>query len=259
MSLSCNSHSEFPPILPVKVLILQTDNRKDVDYLGLTKLYNGKIIDYMNTHENFRDIQYSYEFYLMEQKHYGINHPATGKISVMQEYLQNNDVDFIVFLDSDAWIQGHDHLHQLILHLHADPTKHGCFSRDPYLSRNDYINSGSFIVKNNAFIRKMYEEIADYFQSDPCNHNEWSYDQHYISNIVYKYQEQFMIFIPHIVNTPYGEILRHNWWKNQKMYGDLYALLDANRQYAIPPPMDFAALLDDSPFPNPNTYDYEYY
>ena len=286
-----------------KVLLFQTDNRMDVDYLGLTKNVNNKIADYLNnyivsiqslsSHSSsppllqttplrgsdvieslpFEDkddlnndhISYSHHFYLMNEKHYMNLHPATGKINVVYDLLNGNiipkvpDPDIIVFLDSDAWIQNPHYLHDLIKRF-IESGKEGCFSRDPYLSRNDYINSGSFIIKNNDYIKTMYKEIQETMQQDNSHHHSWSYDQYYISKEIFKRKDDFLIFIPHIINTPEGQIIRHHWYKTYTMYSDLYDLLDENKSFVKPDtPYDFSDKMDDRPYPNPNTYDYEYH
>lgn len=270
--LSPSSTSEFivsdpssPPSplqnKPIKVLIFQTDNRTDVDYLGLTKLVNNKTTLYLN--ESTKDnIQYTYHFHLMTNEQTLLNtniHPATGKIIVVNEFLNTRDEDIMVFLDSDAWVQNPYYLHNLIQKLLENPNKQGCFSRDPYLSRNDYINSGSFILRINDYTRNMYKEIKKNLIENPSHHNIWSYDQHYISNMIHQKKDDFMIFIPIIINTPEGQILRHHWWKTHSMFQDLYNLLDHNNPYQKPEhPFQFEDKYDEKPYPNPNTYDYEY-
>jgi hypothetical protein len=58
-------------------------------------------------------------------------------------------------LDSDAWIQNGYWLNDIINNLINNYEKHGCFSRDPYIKINTFINSGSFIIKNNDFIKEL--------------------------------------------------------------------------------------------------------
>lgn len=250
------------PII-TNVLIFQTDNRSDVDYLGLTKRVNSDSVKYFNESEHIQKQQYQYEylFYLMEDKHYkekGI-HPATGKINVVNKILHERKEHILVFLDSDAWIQNRDYLHNMIVKLVESENKQGCFSRDPYLSRNDYINSGSFILKINDYTRNMYKEITQMLESDTSHHNSWSYDQYYISKTIHTHRNDFFIFNPPIINTPEGQIIRHHWYKTHSMFSDLYDLLDIYKPYVAPKePFDYDAHLDDKEFPNLNTYDYEY-
>ena len=48
--------------------------------------------------------------------------------------------------------------------------------------------------------------------------NKWPYDQYYISNFVYKNKNEFLILHYQVLNTPLGEIIRHNWWKDDEMH-----------------------------------------
>ena len=41
----------------------------------------------------------------------------------------------------------------------------------------------------------------------------------------YKNKNDFLIFAPNILNTPWGEIIRHNWSKNDDMHRDLDHLI----------------------------------
>jgi len=159
------------------VLILQTDNRTDVDFIGLSKLYNSKVTTFMQNNsetifKSSKNINYRYEFFPLEAKHYENMHPAMGKIGFLDELLNTITDDIIVFLDSDAWINEPFHLQELIERLiDAGPDIHGCFSRDPYVSKNTYVNSGSFVLKVDDFTRDMYKQIIAYTQRDDSHHN----------------------------------------------------------------------------------------
>jgi hypothetical protein len=246
---------------PTKVIIFQTDNRKDVDYLGLSKLLNQRTADFLNNPTIQNKIQYTYYFHLMTPEQYENMHPATGKINVVYEFLKEREENLLVFLDSDAWIQNPYSFHDLIHYLLKHPEKQGCYSRDPYLSRNDFINSGSFILRINEYTKKMYKEIQQELIENPSHHTNWSYDQHYISKKIHENKEDFLIFIPHIINTPEGQVLRHHWWKTYSMFEDLYHLLEKMNTSPHKPetPFEFDDKLDHQTYPNPNTYDYEYW
>jgi len=246
----------------MKVLVLQTDNRLEVDYVGLSKLSNIHVIQTLNILETTKEYTYEYEFRFMEDAYYkteGI-HPSTGKINVVKKIIEENltknetPYEVLVFLDSDAWIQNPDYLHFLIKKLVSNKDKHGCFSRDPYLVINSYINSGSFILKLNDYTAEMFSKVKTHMIEDPSYQNKWMFDQYYISDYIFQHKEDFYIFVPNMLNTPYGHILRHNWWKSQKLYGDLYALLDVHRnpkeKYHAPLRLDYDAYLDDRVFPN---------
>lgn len=196
----------------VKVCVFQTDNRPSLQYLLDTKRTNKRFCDILDYH---------YLFLELDNHKYGNIHPATKKIYVVNNILQNTNCDILVFLDSDAWIQNGYWLNDLINNLINNPEKHGCFSRDPYLKIATFINSGSFIIKNNDYIKKMYENLINDLETNLEHANNWPYDQYYISNFVFKNKENFMIFVPEILNTPIGKVLRHNWYKNDKMWHDV--------------------------------------
>uniref|UniRef100_A0A6C0JI63 Nucleotide-diphospho-sugar transferase domain-containing protein n=1 Tax=viral metagenome TaxID=1070528 RepID=A0A6C0JI63_9ZZZZ len=198
-----------------KVCVLQTDNRPSLDYLLETQKVNKKFCDILG---------YEYLFLELDNKKYGDIHPATKKIHVVSDFLLNSKCDILVFLDSDAWIQNGYWLNDIIDNLMNNNEKQGCFSRDPYSKCNTFINSGSFIIKNNDFTKQMYTMLIEDLCNDNNFHNNWPFDQHYISKYVFENKDNFNIFIPDILNTPTGKVLRHNWWKNEHMYYDLIVL-----------------------------------
>ena len=199
------------------VCVLQTDNRPTLNYLLKTQQVNQKWCDTLG---------YNYSFIKMNHK-YGNIHPATKKIHIIHDWLQTASYDVLVFLDSDAWIQNGHWLQQLIQFMNRQQ-KNGCFSRDPYVRKNTFINSGSFILKINEFTKQMYKDIIHHLYRNVSYHHTWPFDQYYISNYVFENKRHFIIFIPDILNTPLGKILRHNWYKNQKMYDDLDQLIEGD-------------------------------
>jgi hypothetical protein len=199
-----------------KVCVLQTDNRPTLDYLLKTQEVNKKFCDILG---------YDYLFLEMDNNKYGNIHPATRKIHIVDEFLQNEKYDILVFLDSDAWIQNGYWLNDIIDNLRKNEQKQGCFSRDPYIKTDTFINSGSFILKINDYTKQMYKILINYLYNNVICHNRWPYDQYYISNFIFLNKEHFTIFVPDILNTPIGKVLRHNWLKNQKLYDDVNHLI----------------------------------
>lgn len=247
--------------LKPKVVLLQTDNRTDCDYKGLTGLVNSSWIEYMNKNEKFQAFRYEYVFKFMDPHYYENMHPAMGKIYVIQEYLLSNpDVNMVIFLDSDAWLNNPSHLHDLLTYLFESKDYHGAFSRDPYLKKNTYINSGSFIIKNNEFIRNMYNTICQFAERDKRFHHyyindeygPYIFDQYYISQTVYENRSNLLIFHPEILNTPFGRILRHNWCKNCRMFSDMYEIMDIIRgnSHVCNEKFDICSQLDKEDFPS---------
>jgi hypothetical protein len=172
-------------------------------------------------------------------------HPAAAKIFIVNEYLQSTTDDVLVFLDTDAWVQNTKYLHKIVMKLWKTPDKHGCFSRDTYIKKNTYINSGAFVIKVNDYTKNMYKKIASSFSENPYFHRNWPFDQHFISSYIFENRKDFMIFQPEIFNTPVGIVLRHNWNKDKKMYDDLYDILHSNTY-------DMENALDKHEYPNRN-------
>lgn len=236
----------------VKICVLQTDNRPTLNYLLKTQEINKKFCDILG---------YEYLFLELDNNKYGNINPATKKIYVINNFLRNTECDILVFLDSDAWIQNGYWLDTIIRNLIKNEQKQGCFSRDPYVKHNTFINSGSFILKINDFTKQMYSNIVENLCNNPAFHNTWPYDQYYISNYIFENKEKFVIFIPHILNTPMGEVLRHNWCKNQRMYIDLNKLsYELNNNLCVNE-LDFMETdnYDDQDFPNIIINGYEYF
>jgi hypothetical protein len=228
----------------VKVCILQADNRPSLYYLQLTKEVNKFFSHYLG-----------YE-YLFLEIHINENenvHPAIKKIDIVNNLIQESKYDILIFLDSDAWVHNCFFLVDLMKYLLKNDKKHGCFSRDPYLKNATYINSGSFILKINDYTKKMYSDIIKDLNNNSEYHNCWPYDQIYISNYIFENKDDFYIFIPELLNTPNGEILRHNWYKNKKMNDDLIDLIESinrNEFCIIENPIEIEKYLDNHCYPN---------
>ena len=225
-----------------KIIVVQADNRPEFPLLQLTRKVNEKYCNFLN---------YKYEFIKLDSKIYDENkyHPAVGKIFVINDLLLKNDINtIIIFLDSDAWVDNPHHLKDMIAKL-KETNKSGCFSRDPYIHSNTYINSGSFIIVVNEFTRNMYKEIIKYVEDDESHHSDHPYDQYYISNTIYKYKDEFNIYIPPVLNTPTGSVLKHNWFKlNFNNY--LQRKIDNEIKEKPAETLDLDKLLDDKIFPN---------
>lgn len=110
----------------VKVYVLQTDNRPSLNYLLKTQKVNKKFCNIL---------QYDYLFLEINNRKYFNIHPATKKIHIVNDFLQNTKCDILVFLDSDAWIQNGFWLNDIINNLINNDEKQGCFSRDPYVKK----------------------------------------------------------------------------------------------------------------------------
>jgi hypothetical protein len=234
-------------------LVVQSDNRLDLEYVSLTRKVNKK---------KCIQINYDYKFIDIDTYSNKTKSPFFRKLYLVNDILNSKDYKNIVFLDSDAWIQNEVWLQKIIKYLSYLPFKHGCFSRDPYMAcnwinkQNTYINSGSFILKNNDYTRKMYKEIIINYENSKLI--DWPYDQFFVSNFVLENSKEFIIFKPDVINTGRGVVIRHNWYKDKKMYNDLRLILN-NKTSIEGKNFNIEELLDKKPYPNVgNTYDYKY-
>ena len=228
----------------MKVTVIQTDNRLKLDYLSLTKKVN-------EMHAKMLD--YNYKFLFLEEHYYKNANPATGKIKILNDYINESTDDIIVFLDSDAWIQQPFYLDQCVQHVYKNDRVHGCYSRDPLEVVDGFINSGSFILKINEYVKNMYSNLVTEVDSKERlakkYNNKWPYDQYYVGKYVLENKDDFLIFYTNVINSPLGIILRHNWWKDARMYHDLNKIITNKHTYERDN-LDIDKLLDDNVFPN---------
>lgn len=241
------------------VVLIQADTRltdADGGHLQITMPVNKKVCKHLN---------YEYRFVHIDEKLISCcvrsdkldnknrnRKDRYAKIFLIDSILKETDADVLVFLDSDAWVQNCNYLNQLICKLVDEKTKIGCFSRDPYCQKNTYVNSGSFILKVNDSTRKMYDIIKyNYYNFPKTGIFKRFNDQYYISNYVYENKEDYYIFEPTILNSPVGKILRHNWWKDQRINDDTKLLMneDFENQSNY---LNLDKYLDNKPWPNKN-------
>ena len=230
-----------------KITVLQTDNRSFLKYVRMDREVNKKMCEYLQN----KSLDYNHCYVELEPKYFEKMHAATSKIFFVNDYLQNpnNKDDFLIFLDTDAWFHNPNHVNDIIKRLISDDSKQGCFSRDPYVDKNTYINSGSFIIKVNEYTKKMYKDIIEKFNNDNSHVYKWPYDQYYISDYIYEHRNDFIIFLPNVINTPCGMVIKHCWQKNQTMIYELGHIL-YNNNIIEESVFDVDKYLDDAPFPN---------
>ena len=258
-------------VLSPKVVVFQTDNR------GMSPDYPFEFIpqSIQGNHKVCQAMGWQYMFREMKPDFYESNHPAIGKIYMVYEWLQEQckmlwdngildfeEPNFLVFLDTDAWIRDASRLRQLLLDMGGNGKyggKQGAFSRDPYIRKNTYINSGSFILRVNVSTLRMYGQIIAKLCKEPQYLKEWPWDQVYVSSYIWENRDDFLIFKPDVLNTGYGKILRHNWYKtSRKIRDDLYYLcmypldLTENAEGVV------ESELDDGEFPNTAETGYDY-
>ena len=208
------------------ICVFQCDNRN----LSNNKLHllNKEVNELQSEKLN---INYHFEKFSSEN-------PFVDKIKVLYNFmiLHKNDIKIIIFLDSlDAYIYNSEKLLEL-LQTFEDSDANGVFSRDPNKEEvmvygekykksiekeQTFVNSGSFIIKNNEYVRNMYTELLKEVKLNNKYVSVWPYDQYYISKYVARHKENFCILKFDEINSPDGKIIRHNWWKNNDLQLDL--------------------------------------
>jgi hypothetical protein len=208
------------------ICVFQCDNRN----LSNNKLHllNKEVNELQSEKLN---INYRFEKFSSEN-------PFVDKIKVLYNFmiLHKNDIKIIIFLDSlDAYIYNSEKLLEL-LQTFEDSDANGVFSRDPNKEEvmvygekykksiekeQTFVNSGSFIIKNNEYVRNMYTELLKEVKLNNKYVYVWPYDQYYISKYVARHKENFCILKFDEINSPDGKIIRHNWWKNNDLQLDL--------------------------------------
>ena len=128
-----------------RVIVIQSDNRTNLNYLTNTRTINERACDILNYKYIFVDMNIIIQKYKI-QRSYDKYVGMIGKIYLIYDFLIKNNHDIIIFLDSDAWIQELNYLEKLINNLYNN-NKNGCFSRDPYFNKATFINSGSFFSR----------------------------------------------------------------------------------------------------------------
>ena len=197
----------------MNIYVYQTDNRPNLDFLKKTMFVNKYYSKLMN-----------YKYIFQEMKVENNFHPALYKIIMVDKLLEKINNGILIFLDSDAWIYNPYMLNKIIFNLPEN--KNGIFSRDPYVKKNTYINSGSFIIRINDYTKNMYKLLVrQCYEKKSIDWNKINhsftekekggpFDQWYISNFIFENKNDFIIYKPDIINTPFGKILRHSWIKD---------------------------------------------
>ena len=203
-----NKHNYYYTNNKSKITVIQADNRTNLDFLNLSTKNNKNLCNLLGY--NYLFVSFNFEY--LKQK-YKCKNPKYAKIFIINEYINKTKDEIIIFLDSDAWIQEPYYLQTLVNDIknNNNININGAYSRDPYTDSgyNTYINSGGFILKINDFVKQMYKQIIyDYYN---VLNTHWTNDQFYISRFVYKNKDKFYIFVPDILNSPSGKIIRHCW------------------------------------------------
>ncbi|MBF0216418.1 MAG: hypothetical protein HQL30_05415 [Candidatus Omnitrophica bacterium] len=166
-----------------------------------------------------RQLKWQYERIKLLPDYYAGKHPCWGKIVLLEKLLNCPEYKkhkIVIFVDSDSWIRDQNKLKSLTDYLLSNTDINGIFSRDTYVPTNTYVNSGAFILKNNDYVRDLYSEMVSKLDSYSNWFNKLFYDQVLVSDTVFKNKSRFLICKPNILNSPAGDIIRHNWLKQHK-------------------------------------------
>ena len=74
----------------------------------------------------------------------------------------------------------------------------------------------------------MYKTLIQSVEMNEKYQRTWPFDQYYVSKFVFENKDNFLVFEPDVLNTPDGRVLRHNWYKDNKMWIDLNEILQLN-------------------------------
>ena len=246
-----------------EIVVFQTDNRLcpgyPFEFIPMDIQGNRRVCETMG---------WRYEFREMKAEYYADSHPAVGKIFMVRDFIKDElegakgtegdkGAKILVFLDTDAWIQNPERLQRLATDI-CQAGKMGAFSRDPYIKKNTYINSGSFVLRLES-ATQMYDDLVRAVEANPAHKNEWPWDQIYVSEYVWQNREQFFVFKPDVLNTAFGKILRHNWHKtSRKIRDEIFMLcyLPIVRETGAVGLME--GEVDDAPYPNASETGYDY-
>jgi hypothetical protein len=225
------------------IKVIQINKYGDEELAKLTKDVNEMMCDYLGLEYNFVDIDKKYYSNKM--------HPLTSKILYIRDLLDDSEEnDIIIILHSDAWIENPHYTKNMIEKL-LNSTKNGCFSREPYVANNTYINSGSFILKVNDYTKNMFDTLIKDLEHDPTYLGTEPFDQYYISNFVYKNTDKFYIFKPLVLNTPLGLVFKNNWNNRKNMNDYLKRKLDNGVRVEHLKQFKFEVMYDTEIYPNP--------
>lgn len=97
--------------------------------------------------------------------------------------------------------------------------------------------------------RNMYNYLSNEVKKNSEYHYKWPYDQYYASNYVFRHKDDFVILQPDIINTPFGQIIKHFWTKSGNM------MIDLNNRLSSGPITNSKKIiisdcLDSAPYPN---------
>jgi hypothetical protein len=176
--------------------------------------------------------------------------PHWQKIDIVARYLA--ECEWLVFLDTDAWIRDPVLLSSFIDFLIQRDYK-GAFSREPYLLGIPFVNTGSFILKSTSKTLELWMNMIKE-QEKILNRFEPPFEESLVAKRIYQNKSMFYICEPTLLNTPSGKILRHYWSKSEWMYKlmleDLIAINECDQQVPDLTSINFELYKDKDDFPS---------
>jgi hypothetical protein len=143
-----NNKLEKPIEKKNKILIITFDDRPDITYI---KLHNKNFKDYCESN----DIEYKYEYMYNKKLN---NNPYWYKIYLTKFYLDTNNYDYVMWVDSDTMIMNNKVDLNKILN---------SYSSDLYFCDDNQIiqkaNAGIFIIKNTTNGRQYLSDCINNF------------------------------------------------------------------------------------------------
>ncbi|AAC96428.1 hypothetical protein PBCV1_A060L [Paramecium bursaria Chlorella virus 1] len=234
----------------MKVFVVQADNRPDHPMVVATRSLNSRICNIKGWTYRFIDISP----HIRDDES-----PIMTSWRVKADVVDELDPDtIVVYLDTDAWIQHTADLELLMQDL-LDNGKDGAFSRDLYVKDHCIANCGSFFALASPYFKDILKEFVRRADANELIHGvektkAW-YDMYLFQEYILKSPERFSIYIPDILNTPQGKVIRHNWMSQFKCsipqeIECIHRLDDTqlvNQETSLP--MDRSSIIDTVPFP----------
>lgn len=167
------------------------------EYADLAKEINKKYCENNN-----------YDFIFDNKRRLKDRHPAWERMPGLINVLENNNYDYVVWIDADAFFR-YDHPNQNLLSdiINKNKDKNIIFSYDIPIDKNSEINSGFIIFKNNEFSKKILNEIISN-KSDEClsYYNNPNWEQNCV-RYIYKNTNELK---ENSIILPFGELQTFN-------------------------------------------------